>query len=211
MKTRVQVKALGLPWPGRDHEKFKTGWRLEMQYFQFTKPFAAVEFLPWNRANRRPISKKITTQPGIMNNETLSDFAMDIKSFRQIQSLGYGSFGTAKLMSDIDLQQFATKYFDRGIPLPDKTIGHVFSRELDAFCHLNQPFVLCVYRFSRDIRDYEGPLAMEYMPNWSLDHIFERVRQGNLPDFWNGTGVAIIVCGIVVRMEFIHETWFIAI
>jgi protein kinase A len=46
---------------------------------------------------------------------------------------------------------------------------------------------------------------MEYMPNGSLDHVLERVRQGNPPDFWNDTGIAIIVCGIVVGMEFIHS------
>jgi serine/threonine protein kinase len=96
------------------------------------------------------------------------------------------------------------KYFSRGIPRPDQKVAQIFSRELDAFCHLSHPCIIRIYRFSREAENYEGALVMEYMPNGSLYHVLERVRPENPPDFWDDTGVTIIIGGIVVRMKFIH-------
>jgi hypothetical protein len=204
IETPVQVKSLELPWSSKSQEKFTTGWKLEMQSFQLIKPFTEFEFLASDRVSQRPISKTITIQPGVMNKENRSDFEMDIKSFREIKVLGYGSFAVVKLMQDIHSKQFAVKYFSRGIPCPDQKVAQIFSRELDAFCHLSHPCIIRIYLFSREAENYEGALVMEYMSNGSLGHVLEGVRQGNPSDFWNDTGVAIIVCGIVVGMKLIH-------
>jgi NIMA (never in mitosis gene a)-related kinase len=140
-----------------------------------------------------------------MNEKNQPDFEMDIRSFRKIQVLGHGSFSVVKLMKDIYSKQFTVKYFSRGISCRDKKEAQIFSRELETFCHLVHPCIIRVYRFSRDVKGCEGALVMEYMSNGSLDHVLECVRQGNPPDFWNDTGIAIIVCGILVGMDFVHS------
>jgi serine/threonine protein kinase len=46
---------------------------------------------------------------------------------------------------------------------------------------------------------------MKYAKNGSLGDVLDSVRAGNRPTFWNGTGIAIIVCVIVSGLEFIHS------
>jgi hypothetical protein len=211
-ETPVQVKSLELPWLGRSKEKRMMGWKLEIQSLHFIKAFTELEFLASDSTDGRTMSKTVTIQPGVMNEENLSDFEMDIKSFREIESLGRGSFGTVKLMKDIYLKQFAVKYFGRGIFGPDETTARVFSRELNAFCHLHHSCVIQAYRFSRDVEDYEGALVMEYIPNGPLDHLLKRVRKGNPPDFWNHTELrSSFVESLLEWNLFTHEVWLIAI
>jgi TPR repeat protein len=126
IETPVQVKSLELPWSGKRQTNLITEWKLEMQSFQFIKPFTELAFLFSDECSQRSVSKTVIIQPGVMNEENQSDFEMDIKSFHEIKVLGYGSFGTAKLMSDIYSEQFAVKYFNRGIPHPDKVRNRSF-------------------------------------------------------------------------------------
>jgi serine/threonine protein kinase len=147
-----------------------------------------------------------------MSKENLSDFDMDIKSFHEIKSLGSGSFGTVKLMKDIRSQQFVVKHFGRGILRLDETSARVFSRELEAFYHLNHPYVTRVYRFSRDIEDYEGALVMEYMSNGhsiiSLNKYEKEIRQisGMTQELR-----PLFAKSLLEWNSFTHEAWFIAI
>jgi serine/threonine protein kinase len=46
---------------------------------------------------------------------------------------------------------------------------------------------------------------MKYMSEGSLREVLAKVKGGDAPKFWNATGIAIIVCGIVVGLEFIHS------
>jgi serine/threonine protein kinase len=46
---------------------------------------------------------------------------------------------------------------------------------------------------------------MKYMKYGSLLTVLDSVKSGNAPKFWDGTGIAIIVCGIVCGLEVIHS------
>jgi serine/threonine protein kinase len=50
---------------------------------------------------------------------------------------------------------------------------------------------------------------MEYMPNGSLDQVLQRMQQGKPPHFWTDTGIAIIVCGVVAGIQFMHSQGFV--
>jgi serine/threonine protein kinase len=50
---------------------------------------------------------------------------------------------------------------------------------------------------------------MKYMSGGSLRGLLDKVKVGDAPKFWNPTGIAIIVCGIVVGLAFIHSEHFI--
>jgi serine/threonine protein kinase len=145
-----------------------------------------------------------------MREENQSDFQIDLSLFREVRVLGYGSFIIVKLMKDFDSKQFAVKYFTRGIPGgDDPRVQQACSRELKAFCQLRHPCIVHVYRFARKASDYEGALVMEYMPNGSLDRVFQEVQQGKPPLFWTDTGIAIIVCGVVAGVQFMHSQGFV--
>jgi serine/threonine protein kinase len=48
-------------------------------------------------------------------------------------------------------------------------------------------------------------LIMKYMSEGSLRRVLNKVKDGKAPRFWNPTGIAIIVCGIVAGLEIIHS------
>jgi serine/threonine protein kinase len=80
----------------------------------------------------------------------------------------------------------------------------VFSRELKTLSLLNHICVIPIYGFSHAADGYTRALVMKDMANGSLLDILNLVKEGKLLDFWTATGVAIIVCGIVVGIEFVH-------
>jgi serine/threonine protein kinase len=46
---------------------------------------------------------------------------------------------------------------------------------------------------------------MKYMSGGSLRRVLEKVKAPKASEFWNPTGIAIIVCGIASGLEFIHS------
>jgi serine/threonine-protein kinase len=50
---------------------------------------------------------------------------------------------------------------------------------------------------------------MEWAQNGSLAQAFKRVRNRRRPFFWNPTGIAIIIGGIVLGMRYVHARGFI--
>jgi serine/threonine protein kinase len=91
-----------------------------------------------------------------------------------------------------------------------------FTRELEALIKLNHPCILRILGFvppnMSGWDDISGPLAQihtEYAENGSLESVLKRVRGGQIPPFWNPTGIGIIICGIVLGMRFVHSSGFI--
>jgi serine/threonine protein kinase len=50
---------------------------------------------------------------------------------------------------------------------------------------------------------------MEFAENLSLARVFGRVGLGMAPTFWTPTGKAIIICGLVLGMRFVHSKGYI--
>jgi serine/threonine protein kinase len=46
---------------------------------------------------------------------------------------------------------------------------------------------------------------MEHAENKSLKEPLHKANQGLLPTFWNGTGIGIIICGLVLGMRVVHS------
>jgi serine/threonine protein kinase len=82
-----------------------------------------------------------------------------------------------------------------------------FGREFVAVRQLNHPCIVPFYGFSVV---QEAPLirnaalVMKYMTDGSLRNVLDNVKSGDRPEFWNSTGLTIIVCGIVMGLEHIH-------
>jgi serine/threonine protein kinase len=83
--------------------------------------------------------------------------------------------------------------------------GDVFLQEVERLVDLAHPCVLKVIGYSLPTTRTTAKLGTEYAPNGSLRDALEAKRSGEIPEFLDETGVAIIVCGIVLGMRFIHS------
>jgi serum/glucocorticoid-regulated kinase 2 len=136
----------------------------------------------------------------------LSKLGINLCSLEYVKTLGSGAFGVVKLMKNAKGEQFAVKFFAPRPHLPEELLSKAFMREFEALFYLRHPCLIPLYGFSRQT---ESALAMKYMENGSLHDVMFGVKGGDRPAFWNPTGIAIIICGIVFGMEFIHLAGFV--
>jgi serine/threonine protein kinase len=100
----------------------------------------------------------------------------------------------------------AVKFLDLPSSIDREKRIEAFSREFKTLSRLKHLCVVPVYGFSRAASGYTQAIVMKYMPNGSLGDVLRRVKKGKPPAFWTHTGIAIIVCGIVVGLEFISSS-----
>jgi serine/threonine protein kinase len=84
----------------------------------------------------------------------------------------------------------------------------MFGREFEATCRLADPYVFPCYAFSItsvDFGERRTALLMKYGSNGSIRAVLDSVKSGSPPTFWNGTRIAIIVCGIACGLESVHS------
>jgi serine/threonine protein kinase len=77
-------------------------------------------------------------------------------------------------------------------------------REVEALAQLNHPCVLRLLGFSLPHGSTSSQIHFEYARNGSLDRVLVETRHGYARSFWNGTGIGIIICGIVLGMRYVH-------
>jgi serine/threonine protein kinase len=101
-------------------------------------------------------------------------------------------------------QQIAVKIIER-----EKLNEPNFFRELEALCHLNHPCVVRIVSWSPLDQSNRAEICTEFASNKSLDFVLERVGRADRPFFWNPTGKAILICGIVLGMRYVHSKGYI--
>jgi serine/threonine protein kinase len=152
---------------------------------------------------RRPRSKRVTLHPDVVDEEHLSEFKIDVSQLRFAGQIGQGASSHVVLMVNERSEEVAVKWCSL-----DSRTHLAFSRELGALCLLNHPCIVPLYGFSVTVERVlarKAALVMKHMVNGSLRNVLDKAKAGNPPWFWNGTGIAIIICGIVVGLEFIHS------
>jgi serine/threonine protein kinase len=100
----------------------------------------------------------------------------------------------------MDGRKYAVKHIS--VNLFDQT---QFLREIEFLSQLNHPCILRILGWSFPSDSTEATIQTEYAENGSLRTIFERVQRGSKFNFWNATGRAIIICGLVLGMRFVHS------
>jgi serine/threonine-protein kinase len=134
---------------------------------------------------------------------------LDLGSWKNIAYLGSGVLGVVHLMHNPKGEKFAVKIFNRQNYLQQSRLSESFSREFWALGKLSHPCIVPVYGFSGPTQASAGALVMKYMERGSLHDILEQVGRGEGRDIWTPTGISIIVCGIVLGLEFIHSRGFV--
>jgi serine/threonine protein kinase len=85
----------------------------------------------------------------------------------------------------------------------------LFFREIEVLVHLNHPCVLRIYGWSPRQGIIPGQIHTEFAEHGSLDKVLEKVKWGSGFKFWKPTGKAIIICGIVLGMRYVHSKGYI--
>jgi serine/threonine protein kinase len=133
------------------------------------------------------------------------DLKSDGGSLIQIGVLGYGGSSSVKLMKNPKTgEQIAVKVI--GAPGFDES--H-FEREIQAMYHLNHPCILRILGWRPLEESHPAEIQMEFAVNRSLKSVLGRARWGGRPPFWTATGKAIIICGIVFGMTYVHSEGYV--
>jgi serine/threonine protein kinase len=81
--------------------------------------------------------------------------------------------------------------------------------EIETLVRLNHPCILRILKYSLPTKSSPAEIHLEWAQYGSLARILELVQCGQRPSFWNPTGIAIIITGIVLGMRFMHSHRFI--
>jgi serine/threonine protein kinase len=130
---------------------------------------------------------------------------VNVNLLREVKLLGSGMFGVVKLMENYGGDRFAVKYFERRKHLTNDMLMKALERERESLFKLKHPCIIPIYAVFPPTKDYAAAFVMKYMERGSLDGVLEAVKLKKLPFFWTHTGISIIVCGIVLGLEFIHS------
>jgi serine/threonine-protein kinase len=73
---------------------------------------------------------------------------------------------------------------------------------------LQHPCIARIYARSFPRGSQEAEIHIEFAEHGSLQRVMEQVQR-TPEEFWNPTGKAIIICGIVLGMRFVHSKGYI--
>jgi serine/threonine protein kinase len=116
--------------------------------------------------------------------------------------IGHGSSSTVYLLKDSN-RTFAIKRLHPSVE------ASIVRTEIEALVKLNHPCILQIFAFLLPDKWSPAEIHMEWAQHGSLAHVLGLVRTGQCPSFWNPTGIAIIISGIVLGMRFVHSRGFI--
>jgi serine/threonine protein kinase len=79
-----------------------------------------------------------------------------------------------------------------------------FLREIESLAQLNHPCVLRICGWAFPDGSHSAQIQTEYAANGSLKRLLSDLKMGMTHCFWNPTGRALLICGIVLGMRYIH-------
>jgi serine/threonine protein kinase len=136
----------------------------------------------------------------------IGDWERDFQPMKEVRSLGQGRFGIVTLVQDLkthDLIALKSIRFDESSD-SQKAFSD-FTTEIERLVHLIHPCVLEIVGYSLPADNRPGQIGTRFAANGSLAQVFEQRQLGKALEFMDDTGIAVIVCGIVLGMQFIHS------
>jgi serine/threonine protein kinase len=126
----------------------------------------------------------------------VSAYIRDFRGLREVRVLGKGSTGVVKLLEDPSTHGLiAVKFFDSAVAQASDG-SSAFFREIDALVLLAYPCVLWILGYCLATWQFPAQIGMEFAAGGSLREALPRL---------DDTGKAIVICGVVVGMKFIHS------
>jgi serine/threonine protein kinase len=84
-----------------------------------------------------------------------------------------------------------------------------FLGEVEALTKLNHPCIVRIVGWCPPVGLTLAEIWTQYAGRKSLAKVLAQTAKGDRPSFWTPTGKAIIICGIVLGMKFVHDRGFI--
>jgi hypothetical protein len=165
--------------------------------------FSQNQFSELRSAQSLVFDECLATRP-LLRSQWSSDYMQDIPhSGRSL--IGHGGSSSVYLIDNSHgPEKLAVKEFD-----PARLDKSVFIREIEVLVKLNHPCIVRIFGYLMPSESRRGAIHMEYAANRSLKHVLGLARTHCKPVFWTSTGIAMIICGIVLGMRFIHSRGFI--
>jgi serine/threonine protein kinase len=151
---------------------------------------AGAKLTPIVKDSRSPIEEKSSPDA-----TPVSEWVKNFTGMRRIRELGKGAYGTVTLVEDPSTHNLiALKTFHE--PVTDITTA--FFREVESLIRLAHPCIVPIIGYFLATETSHAQIGTKYAVNGSLR---EALTKRSLDD----TGLAIVACGIVVGMKFIHS------
>jgi hypothetical protein len=118
--------------------------------------------------------------------------------------LGWGGNATVKLEFNPTLgQTVAVKHIRAESYDADR-----FQREVTAMSNLRHPCIARIHESNCHRGSQDAEIHLEFAEHGSLQRVMENVQRA-AEWFWTPTGKAVIICGIVLGMRFVHSKSYI--
>jgi TPR repeat protein len=135
----------------------------------------------------------------------VTDYIMPPVNTAHPEIIGYGGSSIVARATDrVTKQAFAVKHLS-----PTAYDDHLFLREVEALVHLNHPCVQRILGWSPPSQSTTAQIRTELAENKSLEHVLNQARGRSGSGFLAPTARAIIICGIVLGMRYVHRTGFV--
>jgi hypothetical protein len=161
-----------------------------------------LQFSDLSSVRLKVFSESQSSRP--VRSEMMYDFVTTRSTSDVTTVLGHGASSTVVLVKDPNgTRPFAIKHFRANV------LQSEFINEFEILVKLNHPCILKIYGFVLPSNAWQAELHMEWASNGSLTRVMKLARGPQCPLFWNPTGIAIIIWGIVLGMRFMHSRGFI--
>jgi serine/threonine protein kinase len=133
-----------------------------------------------------------------------SAWVTDFQMMRELRVLSEDAFRTVKLVEDpLKGDLVALKSFNLGTKMSPDTSANFF-REIETLVRLPHPCLIPIVGYYLQTPTSPPQIAAKFAVNGSLRDALCKRQSGIESQLLDETGIAIIVCGIVAEMRFLH-------
>lgn len=129
-------------------------------------------------------------------------YRVDDSLFNIIQGLGDGDVY-------LGINDYGTVAALKYIHSKDHQAQKKFMSEMSTLCSIKYPCIIPFIGYSLDSLNkfhlHSLCIITEYIPNDSLKAVYQKIREGNIPEGWNSTAKSKIAFGIAAGMEYLHR------
>jgi serine/threonine protein kinase len=134
----------------------------------------------------------------------LSEWLVDFTQTRLVRVLGEGSTWTVELREDASFHDLLAVKSLKAASQQSSDITTSFMNEMAIMVRMQHPCVLSIVGYSLPTGSSPAQIGCEFAAHGDLGVLLEQRRRGAAPTFADDTGMAIILCGIVLGMRFLH-------
>jgi hypothetical protein len=169
--------------------------------------FAIAQLIGRIGSMKSPVESDFWAQPSVityfhtaemLSVASTSRWMNDFRGMKEIRVLGKDAFGTVTLVEDSSNgEQIALKSFNES-GTTDRDASSTFFREIEALIRLAHRCIIPIVDYY--LATSPSQIGMKFAVNGSLRDVPVEMAAGSRPRFMDETGIAVIICGVIVGM-----------